>query len=900
MTLPPGARLGPYEILTAIGAGGMGEVYKARDTRLDRSVAIKVLPAQVSADPERRARFEREARTIAGLSHPHICTLHDVGEHEGSTFLVMEHLTGETLAERLEKGPLPLGQALGIATEIADALAAAHRQGVIHRDLKPGNVMLTKAGAKLLDFGLAKLTGHGEQAAAAHLASTPTGSTPLTGEGMIVGTLQYMAPEQVEGKPTDARTDLFAFGAILYEMLTGKRAFDGTSPASVITAVMSSEPPSIASLQPMTPPVVDWLVKRCLTKDPKERWDSAHDLASELRWIAEREVGEPAKLAQGPAKRRLFWAWAATTLILLLVVAGLASALWRRSTPPPTASPLLARLSLTLAPVAPLTLTDQPSLALSADGKRLVYVAEVDGIRRLYIRDLDRFDASPLSGTDGAWGPFFSPDGQSVGFFADRKLKKVSVAGGAPVTLCGASTPRGGTWGPDNVILFTPAPGAGLWRISGDGGIPRPVTSPNRATNELTHRWPVFLPAGKGVLFTVRTQSNTSFDDAQVAVLSLESGKWRVVLTGGSNARYLPPGYLVYAQAGSLLAAPFDLTSLKVTGPPAPVLGDVAMEEATGAAHFALSESGTLVYVSGGARLSRRRLMWVDRRNGSGPVTEDRRSFATPRFSPDGRRLVMAVQEANDNIWVYDGRLVRRTFAGGSNVAPIWTPDGSQITFSSNRGGVYTLFSMPADGSGSATQLLPNDRIRFPGSWSADGRTLAFVELDPTGGSDIWITHPDRGSKPEPLLRGPFDERDPEFSPDGHWLAYTSNESGQAEVYVRPFGTTGERFQVSADGGSEPHWSRRGRELLYRQGNRIMAAAIETGPQFKVSTPTKVLEGSYGEDLMAGMRNWDLAPDGERFVVVVPDEVSSPRELRVVLGWTGEVNRRVPGGHAPE
>jgi eukaryotic-like serine/threonine-protein kinase len=901
MTLSPGTRLGPYEIQSAIGAGGMGEVYKARDTRLDRSVAIKVLPAQISADPERRARFEREAKTIVGLNHPHICTLHDVGEHEGSTFLVMEHVTGETLAQRVAKGPLPLEQALTVATEIADALSAAHRQGVVHRDLKPGNVMLTKGGAKLLDFGLAKLKGHGEQPAAAHLASAPTQSTPLTGEGMIVGTLQYMAPEQLEGKPADARTDLWALGAILYEMVTGKRAFEGTSAASLIGAILEREPVPPSTLQPLTPPALDRLVRQCLAKSADERPDTAHDVANDLRWIVDTAATTTQWAGVAAPRRtreRRLWVCA---LALTAVAAGILVWSVMRTTAPP---PRVTRSVIPLGAGRTLTIPALPAVALSPDGTRAVYAAEEGGgPARLYVRALDQLTATPLQGTEGAVYPFFSPDGRWVAFIAARKLKRVALSGGAPVSICDMTLDmRGASWGPDGTILFTPTMAGGVWRVSSAGGTPQAVTTPDVARREKTHRWPEMLPGGKAALVTVGSADISSFDDARIEVLLLGTGERRLLVEGGTYARYVPTGHVVYARAGSLLAVPFDLDTLTVTGAPILVVRDVTTAPQYGSAAFGVAHDGSLLYAAGEEWVPRNRLVWVDRSGKMQPATEDRRAVFFVRLSPDEKLLAAAVDSAMNEEWIYD--LVRGTSrrlpSGWDNWEAIWTRDGRQLTFSSSRGGgPDSLFLQAADGSGEAERLTTAEHVQLAGSWSPNGHVLAFTEVDPATGFDIWVLVREPDAKPKVFLRTHFNEWSPQFSPDGRWLAYVSDESRHVEIYVQPFPGPGTRFQVSIGGGEDPVWARDG--IYYRRGADLMVAGVTTTAGFSAGQPRLLFRVPPVSKLAGLFAPWlgsfDVAPDGRRFVMIVPDESRPPAtELTLVQNWFAELKAKVPTG----
>jgi serine/threonine protein kinase len=601
--------MGPYEILSPLGAGGMGEVYKAKDTRLDRTVAIKVLPSHLSANAELRERFEREARTVSSLNHPNICTLHDIGNQGGIDFLVMEYMEGETLADRLKKGALPLQQALQHGIEMADALDKAHCQGVVHRDLKPGNIMLTKSGAKLLDFGLAKLR-HGPQEGAPDLSTLATEAKPLTEKGSILGTFQYMAPEQLEGKDVDGRTDIFAFGAVLYEMVTGRKAFEGKSQASLIGAIMNSEPQPMSELQPVSPRSLEWSVKRCLAKDPDERWQSARDLTAELGRIAEggSEAGLSARVTDGGPRSRLLWGVAG--LLLGALVAGLASL--KLSTDPSRSERQVMRFQI---PLAPNHDWGQSGLDISPDGSRIAYVVSTDDHLQLYIRRMDQPEPTPMAGTEGARAPFFSPDGQWVGFWADGNLQKVSVAGGLPLTLCDSESMRGASWGADDVIVFGTA-AKGLFEVPAGGGRPVALTTPNQ--NERAHRWPQLLPGEKAVLFTTWGGAGAR----SVAVLSRETGEVRTLIESGADARYVPTGHLVYRQLeGQVLGVPFDISRLQIAGAPVPLIVE---EVAVG--NLAVSARDTLVYATTTAFVPNSTLVWVDREGRESPLMAKPRS----------------------------------------------------------------------------------------------------------------------------------------------------------------------------------------------------------------------------------------------------------------------------------
>jgi serine/threonine protein kinase/Tol biopolymer transport system component len=919
MLILPGRRLGPYEILSGIGAGGMGEVYKARDTRLDRIVAIKVLPTHLADKPDLRERFEREARTIASLNHPHICTLYDTGRQDGIDYLVMEYLEGETLAQRLVKGSLPLEQVLQYAIEIADALDKAHRKGVTHRDLKPGNIMLTKTGTKLLDFGLAKLK---QEVAPANLqlSELPTANDPLTARGTIVGTLQYMAPEQLEGKEVDARTDIFAFGTVVYEMATGKRTFEGKSQASLIAAILEREPPAMSSLQPMTPPALDRVVKKCLSKEPEKRWQAASDVCDELRWIA--EGGSQAGVSLPTAATKGIRALGRRALMLsvgaLLLVAVASLATWDLK-PSPSPQPV-SRLVVNLPPGQQLAGLERGSaVALSPDGTHLAYAATQGGTQQLYLRAMDSLESKPIPGTEGAFGPFFSPDGQWLGFFAGGKLKKVSVSGGAALTLADASDLFGASWGSQGMIVFAPAIGI-LQQVSDAGDTVKPVT--HLQQGEVAHFWPELLPGGKALLFSASAGPG-SVANKKIAVQSLVTGERQNLVQAAMYPRYALSGQLIYAQGGNLMAVPFDPQRLVITGAAVPVVDGVLQSTVIGSAQYSISSTGSLVYVSGGVQSAQLRLVWVSRNGTEQPLAAPAHAYDRPRLSPDGRRIAVGITEQDSQVWLYDlsrETLTRLTFEGNFNDYPSWTPDGKRIAFASTKEGMLNVFWQLADGSGGLERLTTSESFQVPMSWSPDGQLLAFFEINPTTGYDIWVLRmgdpspgsgqvPSAGSgqvpsgtsgqvrKAQPFLRTPFNEGAARFSPDGRWLAYVSDESGRFEIYVQPYPGPGGKWQISTEGGTEPVWNRNGRELFYRSGGKMMAVDITTQPGFAAGKPRMLFEGQYQPTLIT-FPNYDVSPDGQRFLMLKPSEAreAAPTQINVVLNWFEELKRRVPSG----
>jgi serine/threonine protein kinase len=901
-----GEKLGPYQVLSSIGAGGMGEVYKARDTRLNRMVAIKVLPDQFANRSELRERFEREARTIASLNHPHICTLYDVGHQDGTDYLVLEYLEGETLAERLKKGPLPLEQVLQYAIEITDALDKAHRKGITHRDLKPGNIMLTKSGAKLLDFGLAKFQH--EANAAEALSQRPTGLDSITGKGAIVGTLQYMAPEQIEGKPVDARTDIFAFGAVVYEMATGKRAFDGQSQASLIAKTLEVDPPPMTSIQSTTPPALDHLVKRCLAKDPGERWQSAKDICEQLRWLSEsrEEKHDPAIAAvvaqQRRAKKRLVWAG---VVVAALVATRLAFFVYSRVTLP-SPGVRVVRFAVALPPAQQLSVlsgSEPHAIALSPDGTQLAYVARQNGVTQIFLRALNSLESKPLPGTEEGSTPFFSPDSQWLGFVGGYgKLKKVSIDGGPAVDLCDVDSRLvfGASWGSQGSIVFGYV--GGLRQVPESGGSPKQLTTvPGTSSGTSDHMWPEFLPGGKAVLFVRGVAA-----DPRISVVSIETGGQRDLIAG-KDPVYSPTGHLLYSQGGTLMAAPFDLQRLAVTGTGVPVAEGILQRTPDvfqpPAADYSISATGSLAFVPGVATAAPLKLTWVSRSGAEQPLPAPAHIYLHPRLSPDGQRIAVGITEKESQVWLYDiaqGTLSRFTFEGSNNLTPFWTRDGQRIVFISNKEGPRNIFSKLADGSGGLERLTTSENLDIPGSFSPDGQVLAFAEIDPHTGYDIWTlrlkgssAETEQSRKPQPFLKTSFNENVPQFSPDGHWLAYVSDESGRYEIYVVPYPGPGGKWQISTEGGREPLWNRNGRELFYRSGNKMMAVDINTRMGFSAGTPKMLFEGPY-QSLSTSTPNYDVSADGQRFLMLKSTE--QPAQINVVLNWFEELKQKVPSG----
>jgi serine/threonine-protein kinase len=917
MPLTPGTRLGPYEIMSALGAGGMGEVYKARDTRLGRDVAIKVLPAALAADAQFRDRFEREAKSISQLNHPHICTLYDVGsapvQGDGSRlreqdpspssatpttveFLVMEYLEGDTLAARLTKGALPLADALRIAVEIAGALDKAHRQGIVHRDLKPGNIMLTKAGSKLLDFGLARIGVVSGVAAGAPtaLATSPLPSMQspaLTAQGTILGTFQYMAPEQVEGLDADARADIFAFGAVLFEMVTGQRAFAGKSQASLLAAILEREPPPISQLVPVSPPALDYLVRTCLAKDPDARFQTAHDLLLQLKWIASEgssvagqasAVGASSAPPVAPRTHRERLAWGVAAVCGLgLVTVGLWAVFGRSPAP---VQVLRITIPAEVGDHVPYSPNANGSLALSPDGTTMVFRAgRGDGNSQLYLRRLDQFETTPITGTEISYGPFFSPDGEWVAFAAFGALKKVSIRGGAAFTLCPLpSTLRGASWGEDDFIYFSVSNGP-VQRVPAAGGSPVPATELRK--DERNHRWPQVLPGGKAILYTA--WADTGFDTAVIYAESLATHERQLVARGGSDGRYVPSGHVIYTRPEGLLAVPFDAGTLKATGSARPVVERVARDTATGHGRFAVSVSGVLIYEQGAGASADASLVWVDRKGAETSARPERGRYQFARLSPDGKLVALGIADPNgtEQIWVLDpkrGTLAKRTFDGTSQW-PVWTPDGSRLTYMSARAdGTSNLYWRAADGSGAEERLTTDKgRTQWSNSWSGDGKVLTIEEV---GGGLSYLTMD--GGKPtrQPLLESAWNKDTPRISWDGKWLAYSSAENGQLEITVQPFPALDGKYLISSGGGTAPRWSRDGRQLFYwTPPGRMMAVTVTATPSLSWSKPAMLFEGPYTSD-------YDVSADGSRFLMIKESEQSrTATDFNVIVNWFQEL-----------
>jgi len=885
MRLSAGARLGPYEVVAPLGAGGMGEVYRARDTRLGREVAIKVLPEHLMADPEILARFEREARTISSLNHPHICTLHDVGRAPGTAgsadveYLVMELVDGETLAKRLERGPLPTPELLKLGIQIADALDRAHRAGIVHRDFKPGNVMLTRSGAKLMDFGLARAAVAAPSASGvsvANLSQSPTQVSPLTAQGTLVGTYFYMAPEQLEGKEADARSDLWSLGCVLYEMASGRRAFDGKSQASLIGAIMHSEPPPLATAAPLSPPALDALIRSCLAKDPDERIQTAHDVKLQLSWIAQSSSQPGAATPPLPRRRRsnepIAWAVAG------LAIASAAFFAWRGGLGG-TSDASKQQLVFTI-PIPP-SVTPQFMPRISPDGKIIAFIGQ-DSLNRtlVWLRPLNSLVANPLPGTEGSRAPFWSPDSRYLAFVADGKLKKVAVAGGPPQVICDAPTGSDGSWSRSDVILFDGQGADPIYRVNAGGGI-KAVAIPGDSVKQVG--WPAFLPDGKHFLYS--GVGNTGLSKTFAGTLGSIKGKELAI--EGSRIEYSPDGYVLLARDRTLLAQKFDVGGLKLVGEPFPVAENLPVG-GNGAANFTVSGNGILVYRATGGSLSR--LIWIDRGGRELSEVAAAADYRAPALSPDGTKIAIRRRDgdgSNIDVWVIEparGTTTRFTFDPGDDSNPVWSPDGSKIAWSGVRGGKEAIWVKTANGAGSEETVADAGTNSILLDWSHDGRYLLYSNFG-SNLSDVLALDLDN-RKSTIVLGSRFNETRARLSPDGHWLAYQSDESGINEIYVTSFPISSGKWQISTRGGIEPGWSRDGKELFYLSPDaKFMSVPVATGAAFNPGTPQPL----FRIQTEPGLRRNVYCPsaDGKKFLFLVPyGENETP--MTVMVNWRGD------------
>ncbi len=893
MSYPSGSRLGPYEIQSPLGAGGMGEVYRARDTRLDRIVAVKVLASHLSASPELKQRMEREARAISSLNHPSICHLYDIGSHEGTDFLVMEFLEGETLAERLRKGPLPLPEVYRIGSAIAEALAIAHRQGIVHRDLKPGNIMLTPSGAKLMDFGLAKPIGLATSTSGSNsvpsftAAATLSGASPLsplTTAGSIIGTIQYMSPEQIEGKEADARSDIFAFGAVLYEMAAGKRPFEGKSQISLASSILEKDPDPISGFKPAIPAAFEHVVVTCLQKNPEDRYFAAHDIKLELQWIssikADVPLGGTHATAAPVSNRRATLLWPASFVLGLLIAFALGFLL-HRSPPAPSS----VRTVIDPPEKSSLNLTGDfagPPV-LSPDGSSLAFTAtSSDGKVQLWVRSMNSLEAHPVPETDGAMFPFWSPDGRSLGFFADTKLKVVELNGGSPVVLCDAALGRGGAWGPNGTIIFSANPSSPILRISSSGGAPVPITKIDLSMHT-SHRWPFFLPDGKHFLYAAIHHDAAKSSNNSIYYASLDGRENRPLFRALSNAVYAD-GFALFARGDQLMAQAFNPEKGTVSGEPRILAKGVMNDSSTWHMDASAAPGGLLVFGSGTS--ADLQLVWMDRATKQVTTIADKfTNLQLGRLSPDGKRVALQIDSGINDIWVLD--LVRNvrtrlTFGPVSNTIPVWSPDGKWVTYTANRNDSYSICRKPSDGSGAEEVLVTDSEQITASDWSRDGKHLLYARRVPAGTSEIWDLPLEGERKPTLLLaRGNMGH----LSPDGRWLAYQSSESGTVQVYVVAHGGGQGKWQVSANSanpGNAPKWSANGKELYYFDAtyNLFAVPVSEVGGALQFGSPQVIVSNWSAPQVF-----YDVTPDAKKIMLArVSQQVS--QSITVVTNFS--------------
>ena len=917
-------RLGSYRVLAKLGEGGMGQVFRARDTTLNRDVALKVLPELSAADPERVGRFQREARLLAALNHPHIAAIYGVEQSDGQHFLILELVEGQTLAERLAQAavdgkPRGLGvkESLRIARQVIDALEAAHDKGIIHRDLKPSNIALTPDGdVKVLDFGLAK---HDTAAAttstdALGVTYSPTLTVGHTQAGVILGTAAYMSPEQAKGRVADKRSDVWAFGCVLFEMLTGRRAFEGEDVSDTLAAILRGEP-EWSALPSDLPPSITTLIKRCLDRDRRTRIPDisvARFMLDDTAGASVAATSAPVVSAIAPMSSRRGWLpWALAAVLAIALIAALV--VWSpwRSEPPPRPS----RFSTQVGADVSLPGGLGANAILSPDGAVLAFVAakNTGDPVQIYIRRLEQLQAAALAGTEGANSPFFSPDGQSIAFFAAGKLKKVSVNGGAAVTLCDAPSARGGWWGTDGTIVFQPqsAVGGRLHRVSAAGGTPVPLLT--LAAGEVSQRWPQLLPGARAVLYTATANINGSFDSGNIVAQRLPDGARTIVQRDAYYARYVNSGHLVYMHMGTLFAAPFDVERLEMTGTPAPVLESIATTPQNGGAQYAVSDNGTLIYLAGESEVTASPVQWLDASGKTTPLRATPADWSNPSFAPDGRILALDIADGTQtDVWTYDwarDTLTRITFDNTDDQRPVWSPDSRRIAFASKRGDktTFNLYWQRADGTGDVQRLTDSPSNQVPTTFDRTGKLLAYSEIGPQGDGDILIL-PIEGDEtagfkpgtPIPFLKTPFNEGSPMFSPDGRWIAYISNESGRNEIYVRPFPGPGGKWQISTSGGDDPTWSRTRPELFFANGNSLqlmVSSYTIDGESFRADKPRAWSDVTFNARPRAPSRDLDLHPDGQRFAIAATARVEPSGKLDhavLVLNFFDELRRVAP------
>jgi len=899
MALETGTRVGPYEVLSLVGVGGMGEVYKARDSRLDRIVAIKLLRTDVAGRADRRARFDKEARAISALSHPHICALYDVGDDNGQPFIVMEYLEGETLDDRLTRGVLPAADVLRFGVQIASALAHAHRAHIVHRDLKPGNVMLTSSGAKLLDFGLARRNEIEPMAVGSTTVSFDRG--PLTEEGTIVGTFQYMAPEQLHGKEADERTDVFAFGTLLFEMATGRKAFDARTQTGLIASILNEQPPAVSEARAGAglPPALDHLVERCIAKDPDDRWQTARDLERELEWVASSGSSLTRTWGRPSSPRRSLML--SSVIILAAAVAIVALfAPWRTSNP---GSADVTRFVITPPPGALIPFGEQRTrIALSPDGRTLAFVAFNKGHLQIWVQPLDSLVPRPLEGTEGAVSPFWSPNSKYLGFFtpASGELKRIDLSGGPPRTICAAAIEGLAEWGQDNTILFTVFR-SGIFRVQADGGTPMRVTSLDKSRREINHYWPSFLPGGTHFVYLATANAtDTSKAPPSVYIASLDGPDRQLLDRIHSRAVFVAPGYLLFEDEGSLLAQPFDLTNRRLTGEAVRIAEQIAVNRTLGMAHFSVSTAGTLAYLGSGDASE---MVWFDRQGTPSPTGWATQWYGEPRISWDSNRAVVPVfdpRSGASDLWIYDllrNVPTRFTTESPTDKDPVWSPDGRGVLYTTERGGSPNIFLKRFDNGGEIEPMVINPVPVFADDWSRDGNWIAYTVNTTKAGTDLWLKPLVGDGKERVFLNTRFDEEGARFSPDSQWLAFASNETSDTpEVYVARVDQPAQRVRISSGGGTAPRWRRDGKELFYAgaDGRTMMVVPIESLSPFRAGAPKRLFTLGVGSAATRDrVRNtdYDVDPAGQRFLISVPVGQAASSQTTIVLNWPGTLGR---------
>ncbi len=892
-----GQTISHYKILEKLGEGGMGVVYKAEDTKLDRVVALKFLPERLNASPQDKTRFVQEAKAASSLNHPNVCTIHDIQEHDGQMFIVMEFVDGQTLRDlvgSIHESTLPMKRAIDIGIQIADGLATAHEKGIVHRDIKPENIMVRKDGiCQIMDFGLAKLRG------------TKSKISRLTKDGSTVGTVGYMSPEQVQGQDVDHRSDIFSFGVLLYELFTGQLPFKGVHETALLYEIVNVDPVPMSAVKPEIDPMLDGIVLECLTKEPAERYQSVAEVAKELRRFKRestrsratrtmstrqfQKTGEdktPGSAEAPNTSMKLLWP--VISIVLAIAVVVLVWNPWRDNS---SSKQTVMRFPINLPGETPLV-GGAATVAISPDGKNIVYLALSSGTPQLFLRPLDQFSSHLIQGSDGASDPFFSPDGEWVAYFAGGKLKKVSIFGGAPQEICELpGYMRGGWWSSDDWIWFGHINSA-IYRVPAKGGSPVAVTALDSTNREISHRFPQPLPDGKTVLFTVKQNNISSFDEAIIATENIETHERKILVRGGSFGRYVSTGHILYARGSVIYAIPYDPDKIEAQGSPTPVIEGGMLIPQSGDANFTVSQTGTLVYVPKGASKDLQvRLIWLDRSGNRQPLLDSLKAYGDGTFSPDGEKLALCMRAANDDIWVYHlrrGTFTRLTFGGGNSDFPLWTPDGKRVIYASERKSTYELFWKPWDGSGAEEKLgdATNLDAASPPAVSPDGKFVAYGKK-----GDIWIMSLET-KKSEAFIQTPAFESDPSFSSNGRWLSYSSNESGHSDVYVMPFPKHDGKWQISTNGGFLARWMKNGKELVYLEGNKMMKADVQLEPTFDFSAPRKMfdLPSSYSGFL-------DPAPDGKKFVYgIIESRNFDVRQVNVVVGWFDELRKKVASG----